>query len=154
MKKVKLTQGKYALVDDADFVRLNAFKWCCSNGYAMRRILKLDGKSKAWFMHWEILGKPSKGFEIDHRDMNRINNQRSNLRIATTSQNRSNRGKIKSNTSGFKGVSWHKRDKKWQANIQVVKKLTNLGNFSTAEEAYKAYCQACVKYHGEFANIS
>ena len=153
MKEIKLTQNKVALVDNADFARLNVFKWCFDKGYATRGIRKPNGKNMHWRMHWEILGKPSKGFEIDHRDMNRLNNQKSNLRIATTSQNRSNRGKTKNNTSGFKGVSWHKRDKKWQANIQVARKLTSLGHFSTAEKAYKAYCQACVKYHGEFANI-
>lgn len=152
MKKIELTQNKVALVDDDDFVRLNAFKWCFGNGYAMRSIRKPDGK-KGWYMHWDILGRPSKGLGIDHKDMNRLNNQKNNLRISTTSQNQMNRGKQKNNTAGFKGVSWHKGGKKWRTRISLDGKNMDLGYFSTAEEAYKVYCEACVKYHGEFSNI-
>ena len=91
--------------------------------------------------------------QIDHIDGNPKNNKWSNLRLATNTQNSRNSGKPKNNTSGFKGVSWCKRDKVWRAQIDANKKVYRLGDFLTKEEAYKAYCKACLKYHGEFNNL-
>lgn len=149
MKRIKLTQGKFALVDDADYEMLNKWKWCAiksgKNFYAQRY--------HSIIMHREILQTP-KGLETDHIDGNGLNNQRSNLRIATHSQNGKNRGKCNNNTSGFKGVSWNKKNKRWQANIKINGKRKYLGEFTSKELAHIAYCEACTKYHGEFANLN
>src|SRR3990167_2096609 len=103
MKKIKLSQNKYALVDDSDFEFLNQWKWSLSSGgYAERQELKSLGGEKIR-MHRLIIGA-KEGQQADHKNMNRIDNRRGNLRICTKSQNMMNCGRRKNNTSGYKGV--------------------------------------------------
>jgi hypothetical protein len=154
MKEIKLTQNQVALVDNSDFLELNKYKWFAhfKNGwYAVRNVSK-NGIQTQVKMHRVILNV-SKNMQIDHIDGNGLNNQRKNLRICTNSQNQKNKGSYRNNTSGFKGVSWHKIHKKWNAKISVDGKRISLGDFSTKEEAYQAYCIACAKYHGEFSKF-
>lgn len=89
---------------------------------------------------------------IDHDDTNRSNNAFKNLREATVSQNHFNIGITASNTSGYKGVSWFKKTRKWRARITVNKKERTLGYFDMKEEAHEFYCLAADMLHGEFAN--
>lgn len=89
---------------------------------------------------------------IDHLDNDKSNNRIENLRPATKSQNGCNRKLLRNNTSGFKGVRWHKLKSKWQSSIMFNSKAIHLGYFSTPEDAYIAYCDAGRKYHGEFFN--
>jgi hypothetical protein len=67
-------------------------------------------------------------------------------------QNSQNQVKHSDNTSGFKGVSWHKGANKWVARIRVQKKLIHLGCFTTPEQAYAAYCNAANEHYKEYAN--
>jgi|DEB0MinimDraft_6_1074348.scaffolds.fasta_scaffold38978_2 hypothetical protein len=90
---------------------------------------------------------------IDHIDGNCYNNRFSNLRLANRYQNGCNRKKHSNNTSGLKGVSWHKTLKKWQAYITVNSERICLGYFKAKEEAYAAYCEAARRLHGEFARF-
>jgi len=78
-------------------------------------------------------------------------NTRANLRIATNAQNQHNSRQRSDNTSGTKGVSWYKRDRKWQAKIKVDRKLYHLGFFSRIEDAAAAYARASQELHGEFS---
>ena len=82
MKRIVLTQGKYALVDDEDFERLNQFKWCVMKGlrtiYAYRKSPMIKGKQDTIYMHHEIIGKPQKGFVADHIDGNGLRNTKNN----------------------------------------------------------------------------
>lgn len=87
---------------------------------------------------------------IDHINGDGFDNRICNLRLATRAQNGRNRGRNSNNTSGYKGVSWDSKDKKWRAKIQVNGKQCYLGNFSSAEEARDAYAEAAKKAHGEF----
>lgn len=154
MKRIPLTQGKFALVDDEDFERLNKVKWYCSkNGYAVRSAKKPNSEWTVLRMVHEIIGKPPRGFLVDHIDGNKLNNRKSNLRFCTPSQNLMNKGKPESNTSGYKGVSWDKVNKKWKAEIKVNGKSKTLGRFLTPKIAYKIYCEACIYYHKEFARL-
>lgn len=89
----------------------------------------------------------------DHENCNTLDNRRRNLRIATNSQNGANRERLSNNTSGYKGVSWDKRRRKWHAYIYFNKKQIHLGFFDTAEQAYEAYCAAAIRLHGEFARL-
>lgn len=149
MKTIPLTQGKFALVDDEDFDRLNRHKWCAvrrDNLWYARR----HKDSGGIFMHNEI-AEPPKGLRWDHADGDGLNNKKSNLRPATCSQNQANARKRKDNTSGFKGVSWHRRHKKWYACLSHQGKIRFLGLFEDAERAAQAYDSAAIELRGEFA---
>lgn len=155
MKKIKLTQGKYALVDDKDFDFLNQFKWCAyksrNNFYAGRGIRRPDGTWRMIGMHRAILGLSDSKIIADHRDGNGLNNQRENLRACTDGENKKNKVRYSNNTSGFKGVYFNKSQSKFQAYISVNGKIKHLGLFTTAIEAAKAYDAAAAIHHGEFA---
>lgn len=154
MKEITLTQGKIALVDDADFEWLNQWNWCASREthsqlwYAARTEI-VDGRRFEVKMHRLILGLVyGDSIRTDHRNGDRLDNQRHNLRIATASQNAMNSKFRVNNTSGFKGV--HRQKNRWRATI--CKKF--LGSFLTPEEAHRAYKQAACKIFGDFARVS
>ena len=88
---------------------------------------------------------------IDHIDRNSLNNNIENLRESTQSQNCANKLKNKNNTSGYKGVTYNKKEKKWQAQIMVNYKHKNLGFFDKPEDGAKAYALASKQYFKEFA---
>lgn len=147
MKKILLTQGKNAFVDDEDFQKLNQYKWCFHKlGYAVRRS-KQTGNIV--YMHRELL----KVSQVDHKDGNKLNNQKNNLRSCNHSQNNANRFQ-RNNTSGIKGVYWDKARKKWHAQIQVNRKMIALGRFTNKQEAGLIYNEAAIKYFGEFAKLN
>lgn len=91
---------------------------------------------------------------IDHKDLNKHNNRWSNLREATSSENLANQAAPKTNTSGYKGVTWHRQRRRWQAGIQVNGRHKHLGLFADPEEAHSAYVVAAQKYFGQFARAS
>ncbi len=159
MKQIPLTKGKFALVDDEDYDRLVAIgRWHYSNGYAARNFRRKrlsDGKmvNKGIWMHRVIMDTPD-GMDTDHIDNDKLNNQRINLRICSRSENQQNTCKRSHNTSGYKGVSWSKRDKKWEAKIKFDGKSRALGNFTCKHEAARAYNAAATKYFGEFACLN
>lgn len=100
-----------------------------------------------------MVGPIPEGMELDHICRNRSCVNPSHLRVCTHSENLRNTGKMRTNTSGFKGVSWHKSEKKWQARIMLNKKGKTIGYFKTPEEAYAAYCRAAKELYGEFVNV-
>jgi hypothetical protein len=91
--------------------------------------------------------------EVDHQDNDQFNNRIGNLRPATSSQNKCNRGKEDCNTSGYKGVWWHQQIGRWRATIAVNGKKKHLGSFQSAEDASKAYQEAAKRLHGDFARF-
>jgi hypothetical protein len=135
------------MVDDDDFDYLNQFYWQVDKYDTVRT----HKNSTGYYLIHRMIMKAPKGVEIDHIDGNRLNNQKSNLRFATSSQNKINRGARKDNQSGFKGVSWHKQRKKWAARIMIDKKYQHLGLFDTKIEAAKVYNQHALKHYGEYA---
>lgn len=88
---------------------------------------------------------------IDHRDLDPANNSFRNLRIATDGQNQWNQRAQANNSSGFKGVSWAPKSRKWWAQIKCAGTHYNLGLFETAEAAHAAYSDAAIRLHGKFA---
>lgn len=122
--------------------------WIETAGYRMIRICGVTYKTHrlAWlFVH----GKFPDSF-LDHRDKNRANNQILNLREATPSMNSMYKGKLKNNTSGFKGVYWVEKLKKFKVMCSVKTKQHYLGLFLTAEEASEVYQAFAKKHFGEF----
>lgn len=154
MKEIKLTQNKIAIVDDEDYEKINQRKWYYCRGYALRNKWLAKYTHVIWRMHWEIMGKPRKGFEIDHKDGNKLNNQKSNLRICSHKENGMNRKVQNNNKSGYKGVHIHKLTGKWRAMISINNKSMHLGLFNNKEKAVKAYNDAAKKYYGEFAKLN
>jgi hypothetical protein len=138
-----------ALIDTDDVFIANSHKWCLSNGYAKSTI---NGKVVA--LHHVIIGVIPSGMEVDHRNTNTLDNRRSNLRFATKSQNAANRPKPISNTSGYKGVSWDKRCKKWYTAIQYEGNGYFLGRFDDKLNAAMAYNEKAKELFGEFAYLN
>jgi hypothetical protein len=152
MKKIPLTKGMTALVDDEDFYRVNKFKWHFSNGYAARGITRPDGMRRLQKMARLIMGE-LEGMEVDHISMDTLDNRRSNLRVATHQQNNFNKGKKRNNKSGHKGVSWDSERGKWYASIRLNGKQIGLGRHSNLSDAADAYRLAAIKLHGEFVRL-
>jgi hypothetical protein len=157
MKRIPLSQGKFALVDDSDYEWLNQWKWSVNGAkarpYAMRKDWSFP-KGKTVLMH-RLIANPPKGFVVDHIDGNTLNNCRSNLRVCSYSQNLANSIVNRlANKSGYKGVCWKKKEKKYSAQITVNYKAIHLGYFKNPVEAAKAYDNAARKYFGEFAKTN
>ncbi|MBI5954393.1 MAG: HNH endonuclease [Chloroflexi bacterium] len=155
MKQIPLTQGKFALVDDNDFDFLSQWKWYAkkdgNNFYAVRNGSKKNTPREHIRMHKVVLNA-SDNVVVDHIDRDGLNNTRANLRICTKSKNTRNHKLYMTNTTGFIGVSFHK--KKFVSRLTVDRKTIHLGCFSTAEEAARAYDNAALKYFGEFASLN
>lgn len=118
MKMIELFGGQIARVDDEDFEHLSKHRWYLTAGYASRGQWK-DGKAYSLLMHREIMAlKPYDGRFVDHVNGDPLDNRKENLRICRHVDNMRNRGASKNNTSGFKGVSWHKNRNGWTANIR------------------------------------
>ncbi len=149
MKEIQLTRGKVTLVDDEDFERVSAHKWCyMTAGYAARSIVE-SKKRKLVYLHRFIL-QPEKGAHVDHADGDKLNNQRSNLRTCTAVENRRNSKHYASNTSGHKGVAFDKFTGNWKAYINIDGKTVHLGRFPTAELAAEHRNGVAEKVFGEF----
>ncbi len=152
-KEISMPQGKFAIVDDEDFEFLSQWKWKLTKGYASRTATKVNGKHKSIYLHRAISDCP-KNMEVDHINGIPLDNRKINLRICNRSQNLQNSRMKKRNTSGFKGVSFDKRDKKWAVEIMVNYKRIRLGRFVDKIEAAKAYDSAAQKHHGKFAKTN
>ncbi len=156
MKRIRLSQGKFALVDDEDFDWLNQWKWSYhkhpehSTGYAVRRS-NVDGKVKQIKMH-QIVCPCGPGYTPDHKDRNGLNNQRDNLRPATQTQQRGNMVRKKRPArSGYRGVARHPSG--WTASIGRPPDKY-IGLFRTKKAAAMAYNEKAVEKWGEFALLT
>jgi AP2 domain-containing protein len=153
MKTITLTKGLTALVDDSDYAWLSQYKWCAdSDGYAVRSE-RTNGRKHNVSMH-RLIMNAQPGQEIDHKDWNKVNNQRVNLRFASETENRHNTPLSSRNTSGYKGVSWYKRHKKWEARIKIGKRNIRLGLYQSKEDAARAYNAAALEFIPDFAYIN
>jgi len=153
MKEIELSNGGVALVDDQDYDDLAAYRWNRSpQGYA-QRTGSIGGRKIKVLMHHVIL-PPEPGMSTDHRNLNKLDNRRCNLRPATRSQNLANTPPKAGHSSQYKGVSWRRRAGKWQANIKVHGRQYFLGYFADEQEAALAYNRAALRYFGEYAYLN
>lgn len=152
-KQIPLTQGKFALVDDDMFEYLNQWKWgIIGKGYVARKTSRRLGKPrKTVYIHRVIMNTPD-DLDTDHRDGNKLNNQRNNLRVCQTIQNAANSQRRHDNTSGYKGV--RKNGNRWRAELEIKGAIVFSKTFSTSKEAARAYDEAAKKYFGEFARLN
>lgn len=141
------------MVDDSDFEELSKYKWRInkvgSRIYATRTILTERGR-RGMTMHRHLTGETDRKIDIDHKDGNQLNNQRSNLRRATRSLNNANQKISVRNLSGYKGVHFCKERRKWVASIASK----SLGRFDVIEDAVIAYNEAAKNMWGEFARLN
>lgn len=93
----------------------------------------------------------TKGEIVDHCNHDTLNNRRENLRLCTVAQNTANQRKSIRNTSGFKGVSWDRQNRQWEAKVCINGHRIFLGRFADLIEAARAYDAGAIKYFGEFA---
>ena len=134
--------------DLEDYDKIKHYGWISNisaNGYIS--LVAYDSESKkqikmAWLLGCKL---------YDHIDRNPLNNQKNNLRPATSSENSRNSSLSRRNTSGIIGVSWVKDRNKWVAQVSINNKNSNLGRFINKEDAIKARLAAELKYYGEFA---
>ncbi len=150
-KEIPLTRGMVAIVDDADFAELSKFKWYAGQAGRGKFYPVSNIKGQTVRMHTFLLGK-SPGLVVDHRDRDGMNNQRSNLRRCTQSQNMANQ-KVRGGKSKFKGV-WLAPNGKWSVTIGFKQKVRYLGTFISESDAAKAYDAEAVKLYGEFAYLN
>ena len=153
---VPLTQGRTAIIDAADAALVGGRNWYLfarlDTAYA--RASDYSGaKQRTVLLHRVLMGEPE-GLEVDHDDGDGLNNRRGNLRVATHSQNMRNSRISRRNTSGFKGVYFHKKAGKWASQIKFNGKKKYIGCFASPEEAHEAYCRASKELHGDFGRTS
>jgi hypothetical protein len=153
---VPLTRGFVAQVDACDLDKIAGYNWFAvvqkHTVYAVRRVAGAKGRGSKVSMHRAIL-QAEQNAQIDHIDLDGLNNCKANLRVATIIQNTWNRRKTTANKSGFKGVCWNRACNKWQSQIKVEGKSKYLGLFDTADLAHAAYCDAAKLLHGDFARF-
>lgn len=105
-------------------------------------------------MHKQVMDNPNS--MVDHKDRNKLNNQRLNLRLCTNQQNLWNCGLRSTNTSGLKGVSYKKKSGKWFASLRVPEAggHKRIGTFNSKEEAARAYDKCVIDLRGDFAVLN
>lgn len=134
-------------------------KWhLTDNGYVACNYLDENDKYDILLLHQLIIWLSDQevpdGHEIDHKDTHKLNNLEDNLRICTSSQNKTNVKIRKDNTSGQKGVSFDYVARNWRVDIKTVCEKIYLGNFKDIKDAARAYNEAAIKYFGEFAVLN
>lgn len=152
---IPLTRGLEAVVDAADYELLSAFKWyALSVGNGFYAAKGSGNRSGGLVLMHRLLCAAPQALQVDHINGDRLDNRRLNLRLCTQSQNRCNAGVRASNTSGFKGVSWLRKNKKWMAAIQAGGVAQYIGSFTDKAEAARAYDAAALRLHGAFARLN
>lgn len=154
MGQVPLTKGYIALVDDIDYSRAVQYSWHALVGkwgvYAVRKENK-----RIVYLHRFLMNATENQY-VDHKDGNRLDCRRSNLRLCTPQQNQwAFRQKAHEKTSSrFTGVSWCRRDRTWRAHIAIDRKSKALGSFSTEKEAAAAYDKAVLERDRNFIRLN
>ena len=156
-RRIRLTQGKFAIVDAADYEELAKYKWFaigCERGFYAARMVKAKAgrvKQRTVRMHRQIIDVPPGKF-IDHINHNGLDNRRANLRVVTRRQNSWNKRKQRGNcTSKYKGVMWLKKAGKWQARIGCKGRAIVIGYFDDEKAAARAYDARAAELFGEYA---
>jgi hypothetical protein len=151
MKKIPLTQGQVAIVDDSDYELLSQHKWYAHKSgktfYAERFFQK-----KTYSMHRIIMKVPSEK-EVDHKNGNGLDNRKDNLRLCTRAENCRNK-RSTNKSSRYLGVSWNAKDKRFRAQTEKDGIRYYLGQFMNEEDAAKTYDAKVNELFGSFARLN
>ena len=162
MAKLLINSAKHGIVhfiiDDEDLPKVIKFKWFvlnCRNKKYIHCHSTTDKHRKTIRLHRLITNAPS-NLVVDHINGDTLDNRKANLRICTNKENCWNQSLRKNNKTGFKGVLIEKRNllSPYYSTIRIGNSRKYLGAFKTPIEAAKAYNEAALKYHGEFANLN
>ena len=166
MKTIPLTRGLFTKVDDEDYDKYAIYRWHAALDSGTR-----NANPKYRAVHKFYTGKVGKniplsrliinapdGMYVDHINGDTLDNRKKNLRLCTKAENGFNRGANKNNKSGYKGVSWVNKDKRWTAHINKTingeYKQYHIGYFLTKEEAAEAYNEKAKELFGVYANFN
>lgn len=141
--------GLQAIIDIEDAGKVQGYRWHASRSKQRYYASYRPAQGKYIRLHNLILPPPD-GTVVDHIDCDSLNNRKSNLRIASPSQNQANQRLSRVNTTGYKGISAGKDNRWWVARI----KRTYVGCYRSPEEAARAYDDAARKIYGEFARLN
>lgn len=142
-------RGEEIIIDSSDLEKCKQYKWSTdSNGYPRTNTKNLR---EYLFIHQLISNSYTNNkIIVDHKNLDKLDNRKENLRICSASQNNMNKKIQMNNTSGIRGISWHKIHNKWQSSISINGKTIYLGIFSNISDAIKFRQEAETKYFGEY----
>jgi len=143
MQQIPLSQGMFAIVDDADFQLLSEFRWCYraerdgKQGYAVRHV-KTDGKDRLLYLHRQLM-QPEKGQTVIFLNHDSLDCRRENLRAVSIKEARHHQ-RVRSNSkSGIKGIRYNARAQTWTARMYRDGQLVTIGTFNWRQDAIDAY---------------
>lgn len=146
-KRCTMLNGTSFIFDPEDEEIVRRYTWSISRGYPRTMINNMS-------VYLQRVLLPDVNGEIDHINGDKTDYRRENLRIATHAQNNQNKGLRRDSTTGYKGVCFDKRSKRYIAYINANNKRTYLGYFMDKEDAARAYDKAAVSLHGDFARLN
>jgi len=144
---------RYTMVDPEDYPKLSKYNWLLARNRGNKCYAVCYEGKLILHMHRMIMDAP-KGKVVDHKDRNGLNNTKSNLRLATYSQNCCNRIISRPKSSKYRGVIYIKKTNKYRAGIAMKGEKIHLGCFENEEAAGRAYDKAAKELHGEFAVLN
>lgn len=159
MKKVSLTKGMFALVDNEDFEFVSRYKWQANyakstDSYYAQTTVRIGKNVRKTIKMHRIVLAVNPGEQVDHKNGITLDNTKNNLRVCSAKENARNRKRPRNNTTGFKGIKWHERLKKWEARLNKDGRYIYLGIYKDKEDAAKAYDTGAQEHFGKFARTN
>lgn len=149
---------QYVLIDEVDKAIVEKYKWFVAVNKTNRKMYVkgyLRGRHEDGYIYLHrLLLTPEPNMQVDHINGDPLDNRHSNLRICTCQQNTCNQSKRCDNTSGYKGVTWNKKNKKWHSQIWANGTNIHLGYFENKHQAALMYDMHANDLHGEFAMLN
>lgn len=151
--QIPLNNGRFSLISERHLDKVMRLKWRARKNARSDTWYAMRTEGKATMMLHNFITGAAPG-EVDHHNLNGLDNRDRNLRFCCSGQNQMNVGIRSDNSSGYKGVSWHKRASKWTANISLRGVRKHIGYFHSPEAAARAYDAAARELHGEFGRTN